>query len=79
MRGKLAPGHKVYLMFRVCMLFNIAQLAGGILSFSGGAGHLSVLMVIFLLFFIFRTALLLFEARFFFNFSRQSLFFFFLQ
>lgn len=43
--------HKVVLMFRVYILFNTAQLAGGgfHLSVFGGAGHLSVLMVILLL------------------------------
>lgn len=47
MRGKLDPGHKGYFMFRVYRMFNIAQLAGGILqlSFLGGAGHLSVLIL----------------------------------
>lgn len=43
--------HKVFLMFRVYILFNTVQLAGGSfhLSVFGGAGHLSVFMVIFLL------------------------------
>lgn len=43
--------HKVFLMFKVYILFNTAQLAGGIFCLFGfgGAGHLSVLIVIFLL------------------------------
>lgn len=72
--GKIASRHKGYLMFRVYILFNIAQLAGGIfhLSFFGGAGHLSILMVIFPLHMW--TALLLLEV-FFLHFSHKRLFF----
>lgn len=52
-RRKIASGHKVYFMFRVYILFNIAQLAGGIFHFFfGGAGHLSILMVIYPLYYV---------------------------